>query len=44
MKTPDYFHYNKITSIGLHGEFDETSTHEDNHNRLQQIANQTDCG
>jgi hypothetical protein len=40
---PDYFHLNLTTNMTLHGEFDETSSHEDDHNRLQQIASQTGC-
>jgi hypothetical protein len=41
---PDYFHLSLTTNMALYGEFDETSTHEDDHNRLQQIAHQSVCG
>ena len=40
----DYFHFNETTNMALHGEFDENSTQESNHNRMQQIAHQASCG
>jgi hypothetical protein len=34
----DYFHFNITSNMAVHGEFDKTSTHEDDHNRPKQIA------
>lgn len=41
---PDYFRLNFTTNMALHCEIDETSTNEDDHNRLQEIAHQAGCG
>jgi hypothetical protein len=34
---PDYFRLNFTTNMALHCEIDETSTNEDDHNRLQRL-------
>jgi hypothetical protein len=41
---PDYFHLNRLTMMGLHGEFDERSKHDESEDRLRAIANQAGCG
>lgn len=41
---PDYFHLNRLTMMGLHGEFDERNEHEESEDRLRAIANQAGCG
>jgi len=43
---PDYFHFfsDFITSLGLHGEYDETADHEDSDERLKVIAEASGCG
>jgi hypothetical protein len=37
MKRPDYFHVNRDSLIGLHGEYDEKLEHEDSDERLESI-------
>ena len=41
---PDYFHFYDPTNMALHGEFDEDNRHEDNHDRLREIAHDAGCG
>jgi len=43
-RRPDYFHYYAQTNMALHGEFDEDSKHEDDHDRLREIAHHAGCG
>jgi hypothetical protein len=43
-KRPDYFHLNTVTNMALHGEFDEDDTHENDHDRLREIAHHAGCG
>jgi hypothetical protein len=43
-KRPDYFHLYPKTNMALHGEFDENDQHEDDHNRLREIAHHAGCG
>ena len=37
-KRPDYFHLYPKTNMALHGEFDKNSKHEDDHDRLREMA------
>jgi len=41
---PDYFHFSEKTNTAILGEFDETSDHEDDQERLELIAHQAGCG
>jgi hypothetical protein len=41
---PDYFHLNRLTMMGLHGEFDERNKHEESEERLRAIADHAGCG
>ena len=43
-RRPDYFHFYPPTNMALHGEFDEDSKHEDDHDRLREIAHHAGCG
>ena len=43
-RRPDYFHYYAQTNMALHGEFDEKNEHEDDHDRLREIAHDAGCG
>lgn len=42
---PDYFHYfgDALTSLGLHGEYDESKDHEDNDDRLEAVSASANC-
>jgi hypothetical protein len=41
---PDYFHLNRKTMLGLHGEFDENNKHEESEARLRAISDDAGCG
>ena len=43
-RRPDYFHFYPNTNMALHGEFDENNQHEDDHDRLREIAHHAGCG